>query len=70
MSKEIILDHNDIRSGESCTQATKNAMAALGCDIHKHEVTDIQDDHKTGKRKLTVKNTKYHTIGNVPWHKG
>ena len=69
MAKEIILDHKNIQDPQTITQVTKEAFESKGLDIHTHEVEDIDDDFRRGKRRLRVKNTKYFAIGNVPWHK-
>jgi len=40
-----------------------------GLDLHKNEVKVLEDDHRKGKRKLEVVNTKYFSVPRIPWHK-
>jgi hypothetical protein len=34
-----------------------------GVDMHKNEVMSLEDDHKKGKRIISLKNTKYFDMG-------
>ena len=63
MSKTITLDHKDISDAQKITEVTDNAFKAKDVNLHVHEVTNMEDDFKTGKRHLTVKNTKYFSTG-------
>ena len=69
MARTIKLNHNEIQDPQKITQVTKEAFKNEGLNIHVNEVEKINDDYKRGTRILQVKNTKYHSIGNVPWHK-
>ena len=69
MSKTIVLDHKDIADAQKITGVTDRAFKAKDVDLHVHEVTDMQDDFKKGKRHLTVKNTKYFQVPKMPWLK-
>jgi hypothetical protein len=66
---EIIISHDKIRDPQSITDVMEREFKAKDMDIHQHEVTHLEDDHKRGVRKITVKNTKYFTVGDVPWRK-
>lgn len=69
MSKEIIVEHKDISNPQSITQVMEKTFKDNDLDIHKHEVEILEDDHRKGLRHLQVKNTKYFSIGDIPWHK-
>lgn len=69
MAKDITIDHKDISDSQNLTPQMEKEFKKRGLDLHRHEVEKIEDDFKTGKRHLSVKCTKYHAIGNVPWHK-
>lgn len=63
MSKTITLDHKDISDAQKITGVTDRAFKAKDVDLHVNEVTNMEDDFKTGKRHLTIKNTKYFSTG-------
>ena len=69
MSKEIIVEHKDIANSKTITNVMENIFKATGLNIHKDEVEILEDDHRKGIRRLQVKNTKYFSVGDVPWHK-
>ena len=67
MAKEIIIDHSEISNPQTITDVNIKAFKTAGLDIHVNEVEDIHDDHKAGKRRIRIKNTRY--FG--PWsHRG
>lgn len=70
MSKEILLNHDDIRHPVGICDVIEKEFQARDMDLHRHEALDVTDDFKKGVRRITVKNTKYFGIGDVPWHKG
>ena len=63
MSKEIVINHDEISNSQTITEVNIRKFREKGLDIHQHEVQSIEDDHKTGKRYIKVKNTKYYG----PW---
>jgi len=69
MSKEILIPHGEISNSQTITEVTDRKFKEQGLDLHKDEVTDLDDDFKKGVRKLTVKNTKYFYFPDIPWHK-
>lgn len=69
MAREIKINHKDIQDPQKITGVTKDAFKNEGLNIHTHEVQDLQDDFGKGVRILQVKNTKYFSIGKIPWHK-
>jgi len=69
MPKTIRLQHDRISNPQSITEETTKAFRHNDVDIHTHEVTSIEDDFKRGERVLTVKNTQYYSVGDIPWHK-
>jgi len=64
---EIIINHNEIANPQTITDVMERKFQAKGLNIHVNEVTDLQDDHKKGVRKITVKGTKYFMMPQVPW---
>jgi hypothetical protein len=64
---EIIVNHDSIRDPQSITDVMEREFKARDMDIHRHEVTHLEDDHKKGVRKITIKNTKYFMMPQVPW---
>jgi len=69
MSKEIILNHKDIQHPVGICDVVEREFQKRDMDIHRHEALEVTDDFDKGVRKITVKNTKYFTIGKVPWHR-
>jgi len=69
MPKEILINHKDIQDPQTITEVMENKFKEHDLDLHRHEVEVIDDDDKSGIRKLRVKNTKYFAVGNIPWHK-
>lgn len=63
MPKTIIIDHSKIRDANTIAQVQERAFREAGVNIHVNEVQSMDDDHKKGKRHLTVKNTKYIDLG-------
>ena len=56
---EIIIPHNDIGSPDKITKEMEKKFKEHDLNIHRHEVTDIEDDYKKGVRRIKVKNTRY-----------
>jgi len=52
--KEIRIPHSKIGDSKTITKATTKAMEDAGCDIHTHEVGQMDDNFKTGERILKV----------------
>lgn len=69
MARTIKLKHKDIQDSQKITEVTERAFEGQGLNIHVHEVESIKDDPKKGIRILEVKNTKYFSVGNIPWKK-
>lgn len=69
MSKEILIDHKEIQNPQTITQTVVNKFKEQGLDVHMNEVRVLDDDYKKGVRKLEVVNTKYFSVGNIPWKK-
>lgn len=69
MSKEIVIDHEEIRDPQKVTQVNIRKFEENGLNIHVNEVDSLEDDHKKGKRILKVRNTKYFTVPELPWKK-
>jgi len=69
MSKEIIIEHSAIRNSQTITKVMEEKFKEKGLDLHKNEVKVLEDDHRKGKRKLEVVNTKYFSVPRIPWHK-
>lgn len=69
MSKEIIIEHNEINNPQTITQVMGDKFKANDLDIHKHEVEVLEDDNKKGIRRLRIKNSKFFSVGEIPWHK-
>lgn len=70
MSKEITIDHKTIGDSQNITPVMEKEFNKRGLDIHRHEVESLNDDFKTGKRHLTVKNTQYFQgIGAEAWER-
>lgn len=59
MAKEIVIDHAEISDSRTITDVNIKKFKEHGLDIHKNEVEKLDDDFKTGKRHLKIKNTKY-----------
>lgn len=68
MSREILIPHGEISNSQTITQVMEQKFRENDLDMHRHEVTDLQDDDKRRVRKLTVKNSRYFSVGRVPWH--
>lgn len=68
MSKEIILNHNEINNSQTITQVMEKKFKEKDLDLHRHEVEVLEDDHRKGVRRLQVKNSKHFFI-KVPWKK-
>ncbi len=67
MSKEIEISHDQLSNPQTITQVNEKEFKKHGLDIHVNEVESIDDDHKTRKRTIKIKNTKF--FG--PWkHRG
>ena len=69
MAKEIVISHDKINNPQTITQVMESEFKKHDVNIHQHEVTDLDDDYNKGVRKLTVKNTKYFTVPDLPWKK-
>lgn len=69
MSREIIIDHKDISNPQTITETVVNKFKENNLDVHINEVEVLEDDHDKGVRRLSIKNTKYFTIPDIPWHK-
>jgi hypothetical protein len=61
--KEIAIPHSEIADPQTITQVNIEKMAEKGLDIHRHEVTGLEDDHVKGVRHLKVRNRKYFDMG-------
>jgi len=59
MARDIIIDHDKIMNPQTITDVQEAAFEREGLNMHVHEVEQIDDDHKRGKRVIRVKNTKY-----------
>lgn len=66
---EIIIPHNDIDNPDKITQEMEKRFKEHDLNIHTHEVTSLEDCYKTGRRILTVKNTKFFMMPKAPWLK-
>lgn len=67
MGKEFRVDHDKISDPQTITQVNVKEFKDHDLDIHRHEVTEIVDDHDKKQRVYKVKNTKF--FG--PWsHRG
>lgn len=69
MSKEVVIEHSAITDSQTITDVMRDKFKENDLNLHVNEVESLEDDFKTGKRILKVKNTKYHVIGSIPWHK-
>lgn len=69
MSREVIIEHGEISNPQTITQVMERKFEANDLDLHKHEVEVLEDDRRRGVRRLRVKNSKFFTIGEIPWHK-
>lgn len=65
MTVEIEIPHDEIRDPQTITGRNIRAFKEKGLEIHRHEVTDLQDDFKRKVRVLKVKNTKYFDMGRM-----
>lgn len=74
--KEIVIDHSKISGSQNITPAMDREFKARGLDLHRHEVTSLNDDFKSGKRIITVKNVLHfgqmsekgkQNYGNIKW---
>lgn len=57
--KEIILPYDEIASPQTITERNIRAFREAGLDIHRHEVTELTDDHDRGVRRLKVRAVKF-----------
>lgn len=69
MAKEIKIDHKDIMDPQTITDINEALFEANDMDMHVNEMVKFEDDHKKGVRHITVKNTKYFNVPEVPWLK-
>ena len=69
MSKEIIIDHKEINNSQTITTVMETKFKEQGLDTHKNEVDVLEDDFKKGVRRITVRNTKYFIVPELPWMK-
>ncbi len=66
---EIRIKHDKIKDSQKITEVTDRALKDNGFDIHRHEVTNLEDDFKKGERILQVKGERlYFTVPALPWH--
>ncbi|MCH7557722.1 MAG: hypothetical protein IIB56_09740 [Planctomycetes bacterium] len=59
MSKEILIDHDEIRDSQTITGVIERKFKERGLNIHMNDVERLYDDHDKKVRVLTIKNTKY-----------
>lgn len=69
MSKEIIINHQEITNSQTITQVMENKFKEKGLNLHVNEVEKLEDDNKKGVRVISVKGTKYFSVPEIPWHK-
>ena len=67
MSKEIRIPFNEINNSQTITENMDKRFKANDVDLHKNEVTDLQDDFKKQERILKIKNYKFFFIKDIPW---
>lgn len=61
---EIVVKHEDINRPDKVTQEMVKKFEEAGCDIHKNDVLEIDDNFKTGQRHVKIKGrTKYFFMG-------
>jgi len=63
MAKTVVIDHSEIKNPQTITQVQQQKFKEAGVDMHKNEVMSLEDDHKKGKRIISLKNTKYFDMG-------
>ena len=59
MPREIRIPHQQISNSQTITPEMERIFKEQGLDLHRHEVTQLDDDFKTNERVLKVKTTKY-----------
>lgn len=67
MARELILDHQEISNPQTITKVMEDRFKDEGLNIHTHEVTKIEDDFRQKRRRVMIKNTKFFTVGDIPW---
>ncbi len=63
MSKELVINHDEINNPQTITQVQARKFKEAGLDVHVNEVESLEDDHKKKVRRLRIKNTKYFFLG-------
>ena len=63
MAKEIIIDHAEIQNPQTITEVQERIFKENGVDMHVNEVDSLEDDFKSKKRVLKIRNTKYFFMG-------
>ena len=66
MPKEVRIPFEEINNSQTITENMDKRFKANDVDLHKNEVTDLQDDFKKQERILKIKNMKFFVIGDVP----
>lgn len=65
--KELRINHDDISDPQTITRVQAEKFKEAGLDMHRHEVDELVDDHKSRVRILKIRNVKF--FG--PWkHRG
>lgn len=59
MAREILINHSDIRDPQKITNVIESRFKDQGLNCRVNEVEKIVDCHRTGKRMISVKNTRY-----------
>lgn len=59
MSKEVVIDHEEISNSQTITDVMERKFKEKDLDIHVNEVEELRDDHDKGVRVLKIRNTKY-----------
>ena len=67
MPKEIRIPFNEISNSQTITENMDKRFKVNDVDLHKNEVTDLQDDFKKQERILKIKNSKWFIVPKLPW---
>lgn len=63
MAKTITIDHKEISNPQTIADVQARKFKEAGVNINVNEVQSLNDDHKRGRRVITVKNTKFFDMG-------
>ena len=63
MAKTITIDHKEISNPHTIADVQARKFKEAGVNINVNEVQSLNDDHKRGRRVITVKNTKFFDMG-------